>query len=122
MRLSDFAIQGGWGQPARMVGAEVLLLARPRFTGDLLRLPLAVINCQGEHYYRRFFSKRHELTHRLVDGEQLMLAFRQTLADRKDPGDALVDKVAGELAFFPDIIAPQAEQYLDRYGLTFRGG
>ena len=30
---------------------------------------LAVINCRGQHYYRRFFSKWHELTHRLVDGE-----------------------------------------------------
>ena len=80
---------------------------------------LAVINCQGQHYYRRFFSKWHELTHRLVDGEQLMLAFRQTLADRKDPGEVLVDKVAGELAFFSDIVGPHAEQCLDQYGLTF---
>ena len=80
---------------------------------------LAVINCQGQHYYRRFFSKWHELIHRLVEGEQLMLAFRQTLAVRKDPGEVLVDKVAGELAFFPDLVAPHAEQCLDRYGLTF---
>lgn len=80
---------------------------------------LAVINCQGQHYYRRFFSAWHELTHRLVEGEQLMLAFRHTLADRKDPEEVLVDKVAGELAFFRDIVAPHAERCLDRYGLTF---
>ena len=80
---------------------------------------LAVINCQDQHYHRRFFSKWHELTHRLVDGEQLKLAFRQTPVDRKDPGEVLVDKVAGELAFFPDIVGPHAEQCLDRHGLTF---
>ena len=80
---------------------------------------LAVINCRGQHYYRRFFSKWHELTHRLVDGEQLKFAFRQTLSDRKDPGEILVDKVAGELAFFPDIVGPRAQECLRRHGLTF---
>ena len=62
---------------------------------------LAVINCRGRHYSRRYFTKWHELSHRLVDGEQLALAFRQTLTERKDPGEMLVDKVAGEIAFFP---------------------
>ena len=80
---------------------------------------LAVINCRGQHYYRRFFSKWHELTHRLVDGEQLKFAFRQTLSDRKDPGEVLVDKVAGELAFFPDIVGPRAQECLRQHGLTF---
>ena len=31
---------------------------------------LAVINCQGWHYHRRYFTKWHELVHRLIDGEQ----------------------------------------------------
>ena len=80
---------------------------------------LAVINCQGLHYFRRYFSKWHELTHRLVEGEQLALAFRQTPLDRKDPGEVLVDKVAGELAFFPDIVDPRADQFLHESGITF---
>ena len=80
---------------------------------------LAVINCQGRHDFRRYFSKWHELTHRLLEGEQLALAFRQTPLDRKDPGELLVDKVAGELAFFADIVAPRAQQCLRESGLTF---
>ena len=80
---------------------------------------LAIINCQGQHYYRRFFTKWHELAHRLVDGEQLMLAFRHAHVERKDPGEVLVDKVAGELAFFPDIVGPHAARCLDRHGLSF---
>ena len=81
---------------------------------------LAVINCRGAHYYRRYFTKWHELSHRLVDGEQLMFAFRQTTSDRKEPGESLVDRVAAELAFFPDIVAPHAERYLRESGTTFK--
>ena len=80
---------------------------------------LAVINCQGWHYSRRFFTKWHELAHRLVDGEQLALAFRQTPIERKEPGEILVDKIAGELAFFPEIVAPRAYDCLSETGLTF---
>lgn len=80
---------------------------------------LAVINCQGWHYTRRFFTKWHELTHRLIEGEQLALAFRHTPTKRKDPGEILVDKVAGELAFFPDIVAPLAHERLRESGPTF---
>ncbi|MYD54574.1 MAG: hypothetical protein F4W96_09760 [Chloroflexi bacterium] len=80
---------------------------------------LAIINCQGQHYQRRFFTKWHELAHRLVDGEQLMLAFRHTTDVRKDPGEILVDKVAGELAFFPEIVGPHAERCLRQHGFTF---
>ncbi len=80
---------------------------------------LAIINCQGQHYHRRFFTKWHELAHRLVDGEQLMLAFRHPTAAWKDPGEILVDKVAGELAFFPEIVRPHAERCIRRHGFTF---
>ncbi len=80
---------------------------------------LAVVNCRGRHYYRRFFSKWHELAHRFLEGEQLMLAFRQTFVDRKDPAEILVDKVAGELAFFSDVVGPRARQCLRESGLTF---
>ena len=80
---------------------------------------LAVINCRRRHYARRFFTKWHELAHRLIDGEQLALAFRQTLSERREPGEMLVDKVAGEIAFFPEIVAPRAYDCLSEIGLTF---
>ena len=80
---------------------------------------LAVINCRGRHHARRFFTKWHELAHRLIDGEQLALAFRPTLSERKEPGEMLVDKVAGEIAFFSEIVAPHAYDCLGELGLTF---
>ena len=80
---------------------------------------LAVINCRGKHYYRRYFTKWHELTHLLLEGEQLTLAFRTTTTERPDPGEVLVDKVAAVLAFLPDIVGPHAARCLQQLGLTF---
>ena len=81
---------------------------------------LAVINCRDWHYYRRYFTKWHELVHRLVDGEQLQFACRTSPTDYKDPGEVLVDKVAGVLAFYPDIVAPVAREHLSTSGLSFQ--
>lgn len=80
---------------------------------------LAVINCRGKHYYRRYFTKWHELTHLLIEGEQLTLAFRTTTAERPDPGEVLVDNIAAELAFLPDIVASHAARCLQRFGVSF---
>ena len=80
---------------------------------------LAVINCRGKHLYRRYFTKWHELTHLLIEGEQLTLAFRTTTTERPDPGEVLVDKIAAELAFLPDIVAPHAARCLQQFGLSF---
>ena len=81
---------------------------------------LAVINCQGWHYHRRYFTKWHELVHRLIDGEQLKFACRSSGEDEKDPGEVLVDKVAAVLAFYPDIVKPVAIDTLDVIGLGFQ--
>jgi hypothetical protein len=66
---------------------------------------MALINCRGHHFFRRFFSKWHELAHRLLDGDQLSFVFRKTLAPdgRHDAAERLVDVVAGALAFHRDI-------------------
>ena len=81
---------------------------------------LAVINCRDWHYYRRYFTKWHELVHRLVDGEQLQFACRTSSEDEKDPGEILVDKIASVLAFYPDIVAPVAKKHLSTLGLSFQ--
>ena len=67
---------------------------------------LAVINCRGWHRSRRYFSKWHEVIHLLLDGKQLRFAFRKRAAKRKHPEEVLVDKIAGELAFHPDLFGP----------------
>lgn len=67
---------------------------------------LAVINCRRWHAHRRYFSKWHELVHLLLEGRQLRLEFRRTGVERKHPEEILVDKIAGELAFYPPIFVP----------------
>ena len=80
----------------------------------------AIINCQGWHEYRRYYTKWHEIVHRLLDGQQLAFAFRRTKVNRPEPGEALVDRVAATLAFYPDIFEPVVSEELAREGrLTF---
>lgn len=81
---------------------------------------LAVINCRGWHRSRRYFSKWHEVIHLLLDGKQLRFAFRKRAAKRKHPEEVLVDKIAGELAFHPDLFGPVFQSELEASGrLTF---
>ena len=37
----------------------------------------------------------------LLDGQQLAFAFRRTSGNRPEPAEALVDRVAATLAFYP---------------------
>ena len=76
----------------------------------------AIINCQGWHEYRRFWSKWHEIVHCLLDGQQLAFAFRRTRQHRPEPGEALVDRVAATLAFFPDMFEPVVREEYAREG------
>ena len=76
----------------------------------------AIINCQGWHGYRRYWSKWHEIVHRLLDGQQLAFAFRRTRQHRPEPGEALVDRVAATLAFFPDMFEPVVKEECAREG------
>lgn len=81
---------------------------------------LAIINCRGWHHSRRYFSKWHEVIHLLLDGRQLRFAFRKRAAKRKHPEEVLVDKIAGEVAFHPDLFGPAFQAELEVAGrLTF---
>lgn len=81
---------------------------------------LAVINCRSWHAHRRYFSKWHELVHLLLEGRQLRLEFRRTGVERKHPEEILVDKIAGELAFYPPIFVPiLLEEIGENRRLTF---
>lgn len=68
---------------------------------------LAVINCAGRHYHRRYFSKWHEVVHLLLEGPQINFAFRKTdRAQSQQPLEVLVDRVAGRLAFHQALFKP----------------
>ena len=80
----------------------------------------AIINCQGWHEYRRYFSKWHEIVHRLLEGQQMSFAFRHTKVDRPEPEEILVDRVAARLAFYTDMFEPVVREEYGKDGrLTF---
>ena len=80
----------------------------------------AIINCQGWHDFRRYYSKWHEIVHLLLEGQQLAFAFRRTRENRPEPEEALVDRVAATLAFYPDMFEPVVREELEKEGqLTF---
>lgn len=60
---------------------------------------VAVIDCRGSKHARRWFSIWHEIVHLMLN-PQLELDFRRTTAESKDPVEAMIDKIAGELAFY----------------------
>jgi hypothetical protein len=72
---------------------------------------VSVIDCRGEKAPRSYFSKWHELAHLLTLTPQMRLRFCRTHAEpaRKDPEEALMDVIAGDLGFFAPLVAPHAE-------------
>jgi hypothetical protein len=83
---------------------------------------LAIINCRDWHSRRAYFTKWHEIVHRILEGQQLRMAFRKTRAHRTEPEEVLVDRVAASLAFYPEIFRPFMMRELASTGkLTFDG-
>lgn len=66
---------------------------------------VAVIDARGGKAAREWFSKWHELAH-LIAEPQTKLAFRRTPTTRRDPVERLMDGIAAELAFYPDLLLP----------------
>lgn len=98
-----------------------MLIKRSRCQpGD--RSLLAVVNCRGKHEPRSYFTKWHEAVHSIFEGQQLRMAMRKIRAQRLEPDEVLVDRVAAELAFYPPIFQPVVEQEFSKAGkLTFGG-
>jgi hypothetical protein len=72
---------------------------------------VSVIDCRGEKAHRAYFSKWHELAHLLTLTSQMRLRFCRTHAEpaQKDPEEALMDVIAGDLGFYPPLVARYAE-------------
>lgn len=71
---------------------------------------VSLIDCRGAKRNRSYFSKWHELAHLLTLTPQMRLRFCRTHAEptQKDPEEALMDVIAGDVGFFAAIIAQHA--------------
>ena len=89
------------------VYAITFKLTQPR-DGD--RRFVSVIDCRGNKVFRKYFSKWHELAHLLTLTPQARLKFYRTHAEpeEKDPEEALMDLIAGEVGFCPKLVLPHA--------------
>ena len=102
-----------------------LLLAHPSPKHGSHR-NFAFIDARGGRSARAYFTAWHEIAHLLLQPPQLSFSgFRRInldMATAKDPIEALVDQVAGELAFYEPFVTPGLARELKLIGcLTLDG-
>jgi hypothetical protein len=96
------------GQLTPDVYAITFFLSHPEPLG---RRFVSVIDCRGPKASRVYFSKWHELAHLLTLTPQMRLRFCRTHVEpsQKDPEEALMDVIAGDLGFYAPIVTCHAE-------------
>ena len=72
---------------------------------------ISLVDCRGANKIRAYYTKWHELVHLLILTDQSRLVFRRThvLNHPKSPEEALVDVIAGTLAFYPPMVLAHAK-------------
>lgn len=72
---------------------------------------VSVIDCRKEKAARVYFSKWHELAHLLALADRMCFKFCRThsTGDGKDAEERLMDRIASEVGFLPELIRPLAE-------------
>jgi hypothetical protein len=79
---------------------------------------VAVLNLQltdAKAYWDRF----HEITHRAAEPAQRVLPFRRHRVERTNPVERLIDRIAGELAFYTPMFGPLVKGAHKRHRLSF---
>ncbi|MBN1227774.1 MAG: hypothetical protein JXA79_12335 [Deltaproteobacteria bacterium] len=81
---------------------------------------VAVIDCRGHKKRKAYFSKWHEVGHVLIMSPQESFQFRRTLTHKRDPKEQIVDKIAGDLAFYSPLFLPELlARIKGKDGMTF---
>ncbi len=97
-------------------GTEAITV-RLRHAGVGMKRHLAVIDGRGERALRVYFGKRHESSHLLsLASTQLELIFRRTHAQQNAAEERLMDRIGGEIAFYPPLFCPELHRAERRYG------
>lgn len=85
------------------------LVQRRNVTPDATDRFVAVIDCRGSKLARRFFTRWHEIAHRLTthaDGGATEPGYRS----EHDPIERLMDEIAGHVGFYEPIFHPAFQQ------------
>jgi hypothetical protein len=72
---------------------------------------ISIIDCRGEKAVRSYYSKWHELAHLLTLTDQRRFKFCRTHSAlvKKDPEEALMEKIAGHLGYLSDLVSRHAK-------------
>lgn len=88
------------------------LLKRRNVADDATDRYVAVIDCRGNKLARRFFTRWHEIAHRLTthaDGGDTEPGYRS----EHDPIERMMDEIAGHIGFYAPIFDPAFRQATD---------
>lgn len=71
---------------------------------------ISIIDCREQKAFRSYYSKWHELAHLLTLTQQMRFKFCRThvTENKNDPEEAVMEAIAGEIGFFPDIVKRHA--------------
>jgi hypothetical protein len=85
------------------------------------RCYVTFIDCRGEKNARRFFTRWHEIAHRLTLFEQFEMPFRRTTIPeiQRDPIERLMDMIAADVGFFDPLFQPVLIEAVRSHGFTF---
>lgn len=92
---------------------DALLFQRINANPDDLDKWVAVLNLTVTED-RAYWNRYHELSHRLAEPPQKFLPFRRQLTDDRDVVEKLIDTIAGEVAFHPQIFSPFMREIKDK--------
>lgn len=86
-------------------GVDALLFHRINARAEEPDQWVAVLNLMATAD-RAYWNRFHELSHRVAEPPQLLLAFRRELSGKKGAVEYLIDAVAGQLAFHKSFFDP----------------
>jgi hypothetical protein len=69
---------------------------------------VAVLNLQQTEA-KSYWSKNHEMGHRIAEPRQKLLPFRRHRLERANPLESLIDQIAAELAYYPPVFGEVVE-------------
>jgi len=72
---------------------------------------VSIIDCRDKKAFRSYYSKWHELAHLITLTDQRRLKFCRTHSAlvKKDPEEALMEKIAGHIGYLPDLVHRHAK-------------
>ena len=81
---------------------------------------VAVVDCRGDKYHRRFFTRWHEIAHVLTMVDQWELPLHRSTSN-KDALETMMDIIAAEIGFFDPLFVPQVISHFGDGPLTIPG-